>query len=660
VAWSKGTGNAHSWGLSISHADDDQKVFGDPSTRVPGNPARYFFSAVGIQSIVLSAAELGNSTTLSTDNLAAFSIDINIQPSNGSQSKLTFPLVQGMGFVTGRYVNMTPQVHSSVFFRNVQPAGSPKSGIFKYRVTLEDGKSWLIYVTPENGRDPKLQQSSNVLCQGPASFSGTIQVAKNPSGPAGEAIYDASAGSFPIAATVTGAVRGRDGQYSLKWTKGGRQDGKLLMYALPHHVATFDNVTRGSMKDLKLATTTKGMATAVGSDSWIMFEPDLPVDMDFALYDLDKGSVSTLSSASAAALHSIASAEAAEYQQSPSAVLSSLTNDATMYFGGKKAHRLARLVYTIHDILKDARLAAPVLQIAKSAFELFVHNKQVMPLVYDAAFKGLVSSSGYPPGAPLADFGNTFYNDHHFHYAYWIHTAALITRMDPAWGAAAPIKDWVNSLVKDACNPVADNKFPFSRNFDWYHGHSWAHGLFEFGDGKDLESTSEEAQFAYAVKMWGKVSGDKSMEARGNLMLKILARTLNSYFLMASDNSVMPAKFIGNKVSGILFENKCDHATWFDGHLYAIQGIHMLPIIPCSTLIRSKKFVREEWEVYFRDGGAEPVDSVQTFWRGVIMANLALVDPKASWAFFTRADWNPIWLDDGQSRTWSLAMAAGK
>lgn len=46
-----------------------------------------------------------------------------------------------------------------------------------------------------------------------------------------------------------------------------------------------------------------------------------------------------------------------------------------MYFGGKKAHRLARLVYTIHDILKDAHLAGPVLDIAKKAFESFAHNK---------------------------------------------------------------------------------------------------------------------------------------------------------------------------------------------------------------------------------------------------------------------------------------------
>ena len=44
----------------------------------------------------------------------------------------------------------------------------------------------------------------------------------------------------------------------------------------------------------------------------------------------------------------------------------------------------------------------------------------------------------------------------------------------------------VNTLVRDASNPSTnDGYFPVSRSFDWYHGHSWAKGLFDSGDGKD-------------------------------------------------------------------------------------------------------------------------------------------------------------------------------
>jgi endo-1,3(4)-beta-glucanase len=109
-----------------------------------------------------------------------------------------------------------------------------------------------------------------------------------------------------------------------------------------------------------------------------------------------------------------------------------------------------------------------------------------------------------------------------------------------------------------------------------------------------------------------------------------------------------------------LFENKCDHATWFDSNFYAIQGIHMIPLIPSSALIRTKKFVQEEWDAYFGDSGAQPAKTVDNGWKSILYENLALIDPKASWSFFVQPGFNSAWLDDGASRTWSLAYAAGK
>src|SRR5436190_2583344 len=61
VAWCKGNGAAYSWGLGVSHIDEDQKVLADFNARIPGNPARYFFSPVGIYSMILSAAEFCSS-----------------------------------------------------------------------------------------------------------------------------------------------------------------------------------------------------------------------------------------------------------------------------------------------------------------------------------------------------------------------------------------------------------------------------------------------------------------------------------------------------------------------------------------------------------------------------------------------------------------------
>lgn len=124
-----------------------------------------------------------------------------------------------------------------------------------------------------------------------------------------------------------------------------------------------------------------------------------------------------------------------------------------------------------------------------------------------------MSSGTYVTGQALEDYGNTFYNDHHFHYGYHIFAAAVIGHLDKTWIAGN--KDYVNMLARDTSNPSAkDTIFPMWRSFDWYHGHSWATGLFASLDGKNQESTSEDMMHAYGLKMWGKVSGNAPMEAR--------------------------------------------------------------------------------------------------------------------------------------------------
>lgn len=255
-----------------------------------------------------------------------------------------------------------------------------------------------------------------------------------------------------------------------------------------------------------------------------------------------------------------------------------------------------------------------------------------------------------------ADFGNTYYNDHHFHYGYFIYAAAVIGHLDPSW--IPQNKAWVNMLVRDIANPsTQDRYFPVWRCFDWYHGHSWAHGLFDTLDGKDQESSSEDTMHAYALKMWGDVTGDAGLSARGALILAVQARSLNAYYLYSSSNTVQPSNFIGNKVAGILFENKVDHTTYFGNNIEYIQGIHMLPLLPHTPLIRKPDFVKEEWDTYFANGRAEAVTGG---WKGILFGNYATIDPRGAFELFSSSDFDPSWLDGGASLTWYLVYSAGK
>lgn len=144
---------------------------------------------------------------------------------------------------------------------------------------------------------------------------------------------------------------------------------------------------------------------------------------------------------------------------------------------------------------------------------------------------------------------------------------------------------------------------------------------------------------------------------RSNLQLSILSRSLQHYYLYQNNNEVQPPQFIGNKVAGILFENKVDHTTFFSPDIEAIQGIHMIPILAPTPFVRRPEFVEEEWNVFFSEGR---IDDIRNAWKGIIYASYATVKPKLAWEFFSSRQFDPQWLDGGASLTWFMAFSAGK
>lgn len=86
----------------------------------------------------------------------------------------------------------------------------------------------------------------------------------------------------------------------------------------------------------------------------------------------------------------------------------------------------------------------------------------------------------------------------------------------------------------------------------------------------------------------------------------------------------------------------------------------MLPLLPNSAYTRNQEFVKQEWNALFGPHASTPASKVIGGWKGVLYANLALVNPKASWEFFASPHFDYSWIDGGASRTWYLAFAAGK
>ena len=130
---------------------------------------------------------------------------------------------------------------------------------------------------------------------------------------------------------------------------------------------------------------------------------------------------------------------------------------------------------------------------------------------------------------------------------------------------------------------------------------------------------------------------------------------MNLYMLMSPDNSVQPSSFVPNFVTGILFMNKADYTTYFGDVTEYKHGIQMIPLTPISPFIRQKSFVAMEWSAKL----ANIISGINSGWRGILMANLAISDPTTAWEFFTSSSFTSTWLDDGASLSWYLAFVAG-
>lgn len=591
------------------------------------------------------------------------------------------PVCQGMAFATAVYSNkLTPRMLIRA------PAGStshlsahPDGRYLKLKVTAKDKTAVLVYIFSggkkwTQGDGPQVRQVGDMmeLLMKEALEAGyVVQAAKVSKASSNqgddETLYDRSAGWYPGSAALSSMTL-KDpstGSYTISYYPesllGGGVVGDPLVFGLPHHIASLSGPGKGKKTGLQLGSRVTGPMTAISHNELEMTEDGLPQNVGFGM-----GAAGNISASDKEVIKNVVKKEVAED-------LTAKNAEGT-YFKAKKLARSAYICLSAWDALKDQELTKQCLEKVKAAFEPFTKNQVSPKLFYDQMFGGIVSdayftTTGAPSAKINADFGNMFYNDHHFHYSYFIHAGAVVAHLESEIspkgsgtngtdGWASKNKEYINSFVRETANPSpADKAFSQFRNFDWYHGHSWAAGLYEFSDGRNEESSSEDYNFAYGMKLWGAAVKDKNIEARGNLMLAVLRKSLNMYMLVGSKLSVQPDQIKPNFACGILWENLVDFATWFSPNIEAIQGIHMIPTTPISAYIRDPEFSKREWEATF-SGSLDkmPVNP----WKSIWAMNVATFAPDQAWGFFSNPTFDKKLLDDGLSQSWALAFSACK
>ncbi len=247
--------------------------------------------------------------------------------------------------------------------------------------------------------------------------------------------------------------------------------------------------------------------------------------------------------------------------------------DGDVYWQGKTLLKNADLIQ-VADAAGDTALRTEALKKTKNILIDWctATPKDTAKLFgYDTKAGGIVA---LPPG-----FGSEHFNDHHFHYGYFIHAAAIVQQFDATFDK--DYGDCIRLLIKDIASfDRKDASFPYLRYFDAYAGHSWAGGLTFFADGNNQESTSEALQAWYSMALYGRMTGNKTLEEQGLWLWSQEAQGAKTYWLNTTRNSgVFPKDYI-YPMASIVWGGKYDYATFFDGSDGAVRGIQLFPFTP--------------------------------------------------------------------------------
>jgi len=251
--------------------------------------------------------------------------------------------------------------------------------------------------------------------------------------------------------------------------------------------------------------------------------------------------------------------------------------------------------------------------------------------------------TGYPSG-----FGaDNQINDHHFHAAYAIMSAATVALYDSAWAAQDNWGGMVNLLIKDANNwQRSDTQFPFLRTHDAYAGHSWAAGHGDFAEGNNQESSSESMNFAAATILWGEATQQQEIRDLG-IFLHATETTAAEQYWFDVENEVFPQPYPRVAI-GMVWGGKGVYSTWFGSAPEFIHGINILPITGGSLYLgRHPSYVLDNYNAIVSERGSQPV-----IWKDILWEYLALADANLALSYYY-ADPNYMPFD-GESRAHTL------
>jgi endo-1,3(4)-beta-glucanase len=605
----------------------------------------------------------------------------------GATGSMMAPLVRGASYVSMKYQGLTPRLDlstltidnatawaadGSITFPEAKPASGQVFHGIKFELKLRElDQTYRIY----SSEPITLTYANQGLAAAQPLADGYLRIGivnnctwgyntyHCPPGSKGEdtsqytALMDAHSDAVVTGGTVhysvTHPVDPADTvvTYKYAWTKesmtAASAGSALLMQAMPHQVSSFDAATAAGLVEGTAHVVLRGRMQAVVGDvwqtvltmpvnGWTAFKP-IPADKKQDLLDalLD---VSTHPNWNVS-----------EVDWLPP--LNWQLGVGDTYFSGKVYARMARVALIAEELGEhDAALTVATRLRDYLTIWLGNTNPQAQPMMYDRNWGGLLScgcnyddcngkcdpkcdnldASGKPTSCPEmldpgSSFGAGFYNDHHFHYGYFLYSFAAAGHFFPEW--LAQYKEHTLLYARDIANPdPADPFFPTARHKDWFTGFSWASGFaVVYRNGRNQESSSEAVNAYFGVYSYGLACQDQNISDLGLALLAHEIHGVQTYYQIPTSSEVYPrgpnTYPDANQVVGIMWQSLIQYSTYFGMDPTYVHGIQHLPYTPTSTVLLDPNWVKDEWKAWDKTSNQG--------WFVTQQMNQAIVQPTA-------------------------------
>ena len=585
----------------------------------------------------------------------------------GERPQPVFPLPLSFGLSENGFGFGVPTVTTSAntITGGYAPSITVDAGAATSRITAYDDVS--VTIAALNGAGKPL--GSTVIAEGSplvsftAARSLSLGLGQN-FRPAGDRLWSVTVGGSTYGLRTDGAVSKDGSRLSL------RKGSTAVWFAVPRggevktlaaHVAPLRSVSLAYSTEGQTVRTDLGYRTQGQKDTLIAALPHQRSSMDtsgctLGSYPSVSGTMTLCSGTSLSwTAPAIAPADSLNIgkldEQQRTELRSQVKQDVAMesalpadtYFGGKALYRLANLL-TLATQLDDEASARTLRDRLGTALREWTQptgcaKRSDRCFVYDAAIKGVVGQT--------ASFGSDEFNDHHFHYGYFLYAAGVAAANDSALRRdIAPV---MNLLAADIASSGGSKYFPDRRAFDPYAGHSWASGFAPFADGNNQESSSEAVSAWNGLALWAGVTKNAALTREAVWMLSSEAASANAYWTNFDSSDPVYGGYAHSVVS-LNWGGKRDYSTWFSAEANAKLGILLIPMSPASGYLAGDP-ARIEKNL----ASAAPQGYDVQFGDYMLMYSALAGATQATTALQTARDLPQKFIDDANSRSYTLA-----